>query len=243
MEADNPLNNPSSGPTASPEAPLPDPSALGLKPTPRKKGPNLGVIIGVVAALLLVLVIAGVVLFASNTSSNKKASQQQYDAGFEKGKAEAQTQYLAQEASDTRTYKSAPEFGSFELPIPKNWSLQVAPLPADGTFIALADPSYVDIKTTAHVFSFDLKRGDYDKIVLDYNNQAKKVGGDIKSGDVTVSGIKGRRYSGTFDTKNKIKSDLVVLPYREKVLVIKTDDPSKYGASFNTILDNLKLYQ
>lgn len=244
MEADNPLNNPTSGPTAGPEAPLPDPSSLGLKPAPKKKGPNMGIIIGVVAAVLVVIIVLVVVLVSSSKSStNSKTSQQQYDLGYQKGQSDTQSEYLAKEAGDTRIYKAASEFGNFELPIPKNWSLQVKPTPADGTFIAIADPSYVNTESATHVFSFDLKRGDYDKIVADYNNQAKKAGSDIKGSDVTVSGIKGRRYVGTFDTKNKIQSDIVVLPYREKVLVIKTDDPAKYGASFNTLLNGIKLNQ
>ena len=107
--------------------------------------------------------------------------------------------------------------------------------------MGIADPDYVDVEKENHVFSFELKTGDYDKIIADYNNQTKKVGSDIKGSDITVSGIKGRRYVGTFDAKNKIKSDIVILPYREKVIFIKTDDPAKYTNSFNTVLAGIKL--
>jgi len=236
MDPQNPLNNPS------PEAPLPDPSGMGIKP--KKKG-NPAALLGVVAAVILVVVVAVVFVLVSNSSKNKSNNQAQYDAGYKKGqsdqKATSEADFLAQQASDSRVYKAASEFGSFELPLPKSWSFATTPNLNNGTFVGIADPDYVDVEKDNHVFSFELKTGDYQKIITDYNNQSGKIGSDIKGSDVTVSGIKGRRYVGTFDTKNKIKSDIVVLPYREKVIVIKTDDPAKYTASFNTVLGGIKL--
>ena len=236
MDANNPLNNSSS------EAPLPDPSGMNINP---KKGKNPAVMVGIIAAIVLVVIVALVLVVVSASSKNKASTQASYDTAYNKGKAEqkaaSEAEFLAQQASDSRVYKAAPEFGSFEIPLPKNWSFAITPNLSGGTFEGIADPDYVDVEKDNHVFSFELKTGDYDKIVADYNNQSKKVGGDIKASDVTVSGIKGRRYIGTFDTKNKIKSDIVILPYREKVIVIKTDDPAKYEASFNTVLNGIKL--
>lgn len=236
MEPDNPLNN------SNPQTVLPDPSGMGLKP---KKRGNQGALIGVVAAILLVAIIGAVAFVVLNSSKNKSNNQAQYDAGYKKGqadqKAASEAEFLAKQAGDSRVYKSAPEFGSFELPIPKSWSFATTPNLSNGTFIGIADPDSVDLEKDNHVFSFELKTGDYDKIIADYNNQTKKVGSNIKGSDVTVSGIAGRKYIGTFDSKNKIKSEIVVLPYREKVVVVKTDDPDKYSASFNTILNGIKL--
>ena len=236
MDAQNPLNNPSS------EAPLPDPNGMGIKP--KKKG-NPAALLGVVAAVVLVSIVAVIAVVLLNSSKNKTNNQAQYDAGYQKGKSDqkaaSEAEYLAQQASDARVYKAASEFGSFELPLPKNWSFATTPNLNNGTFIGIADPDYVDVEKDNHVFSFELKTGDYQKIIADYNNQVSKIGSDIKGSDITVSGIKGRRYVGTFDSKNKIKSDIVVLPYREKVIVIKTDDPAKYTASFNTVLGGIKL--
>ena len=236
MEPDNPLNN------SSPETPLPDPSGMNIKP---KKAKNPAIFLGAIAALVLVAIVAVVFVLVSNSSKSKSSNQSTYDSGYNKGKADqkaaSEAEYLAKQAGDTRIYKGAPEFGSFEIPIPKSWSFATTPNPNSGTFLGIADPDYVDVEKENHVFSFELKTGDYDKIIADYNNQTKKVGSDIKGSDITVSGIKGRRYVGTFDAKNKIKSDIVILPYREKVIFIKTDDPAKYTNSFNTVLAGIKL--
>lgn len=232
MEADNPLNNPPG------DSGLPDPSSMGLSPTPKKTNSKIGIIIGVALAFLLVIAVLVVIAASSgNSSKTDKKLKAQYDAGYQKAKTES----LEKEAGDTRIYKAASEFGSFELPIPKNWSLMVTPKPNDGTFSAIADPGYINTESTTHVFKFDLKSGDYDKIIKDYDALTKKTGSDIKGSDVTVSAIKGRRYVGTFDSKNKIKSDIVIVPYREKVLIIKTDDPLNYSASLNTLLGAIKL--
>ena len=232
MDANNPLNNPSS------EAPLPDPSGMNIKPSNGKKP---AIMIGIIAAIVVALIAAVVLLFASASSKSKVSTQSSYDKGKADQKAASEAEFLATQASDTRLYKSAPEFGSFEIPLPKNWSFAVTPNLSGGIFKGIADPDFVDLEKDNHVFSFELKTGDYDKIVTDYNNQSKKVGSDIKASDVNISGIKGRKYIGTFDTKNKNKSDIVVLPYREKVIVISTDDAAKYEASFNTVLNGIKL--
>ena len=241
MEADNPLNKPSD------DGSLPDPSTLGLSPAPQKKGPGKGAIIGVVAAIFLVVIVGLMVVAITNSNSKKKTTQSQYDAGYKKGQEEqkkaSEAEYLAKDSKDTRTYKSSSEFGGFEIPFPKSWSFAITPKPTNGTFSGIADPDYVDVEKDNHVFSFDIKDGVYATTIGDYDSKAKRVGSDIKVSDITVSGFTGKRYVGTFDTKNKIKSDIVVLPYREKVLIIKTDDPATYGASFNTVLSGIKLYK
>lgn len=243
MEPDNPLNNPSPA-GAGQEASLPDPSDIGLSPAPKKKGSKKGIIIGAVAAVVvLLLIVLAISVVSRSSSTNSTQLQAKYDEGFKKGKAEAESAAILQQSLDTYVYKGASEFGNFELPVPKSWSLSVTPDLGDGTFLAIADPDYINTNDKAHVFSFNLKTGDYDKIITDYDGQSKKIGSDIKASDVTVSGIKGRRYIGTFDAKTKTKSEIVVLPYREKVLVIKTDNPDKFSAAFNKLLESTKLNQ
>ncbi len=243
MEPENPLNNPSPA-SAGEETSLPDPSAMGLSPAPKKKNSKKGIIIGAAAAVVvLLLIVLAVSVVGRSSSSNATQLQAKYDEGFKKGKAEAESAAILQQTQDTYVYKGASEFGNFELPIPKSWSFSVTPDTGDGTFLAIADPDYINTNDKTHVFSFNLKTGDFDKIVADYDAQTKKIGSDIKGSDATVSGIKGRRYVGTFDAKTKTKSEIVVLPYREKVLIIKTDNPDKYSAAFNKVLEAIKLNQ
>ena len=62
-----------------------------------------------------------------------------------------------------------------------------------------------------------------------------------KPDDGTVSGIKGRRYKGVFDDKTGGKAEIVIIPYREKIMLFRTDDPDTYSATFNSLLDGTKL--
>ncbi len=64
---------------------------------------------------------------------------------------------------------------------------------------------------------------------------------DIKATDFTVSGIKGRKYVGTFDSKIKLKAEVIVIPLREKIMIFGTSDSAKYGAILEGILAGTKL--
>jgi len=242
MDADNPLNNPS------PEGSLPDPSAMGLKPSkPKKKGPNTNIIIGAIAAAVVVIVLIIIVVAVSRGSSNSKNSQAQFDAGYQKGaaeqKAKSDAETIAAQAKDTHVYKAPAELGSFELPIPKSWSFAYSAKTNEGTFTAISDPDFVNQESTKHVFNVLLEANNYNETIKDYEDMTKELGSSVKGNDITVSGVKGRQYTGTFDRDNQsVKSNVVILPYREKVLIFRTDDPDKYGAAFNTLLNNIKIY-
>lgn len=249
MEPENPLTKP----TPAAEAPLggdaqlPDPSGMGLNSSggkKKKKNPMIFVLIG--AAVLVLVIIIAVVVVASSGSSNEKTEQQNqyqsgYDAGTKDQKAASEKAYIEATGKDFRIYKAPADFGSFEIPIPKTWSLALTPKASEGTIVGWADPDYVDVTVKTHVFSFDQKKADYDKIIADLNETAKKSGGAIVASDATVSGISGRRYKGTVDSKTKAKAEFVVIPLREKVITFRTDDPDKYSATFNNILASTKL--
>lgn len=250
---ENPLNSPT---TAQPSTPpqaggaetLPDPSDMNLGgPGKKKKNNNNTMIMVVVGAvvLILIIIVAMVAVSISGTSKKKEEEKSQYQSGYDAGKKDqkeaSEKEYIESTGKDFRIYKAPSEFGSFEIPIPKSWSLSLTPKPADGTIVGLSDPDYVDVTLKTHVFSFDQRKGDYDKVVADLNEQAKKSGGQIVASDATVSGITGRRYIGTFDSKTKAKAEIVIVPLREKYITFKTDDPDKYSSTFNNILNNTKL--
>ncbi len=236
MDIQNPLNNPSPSPA---QAPLPEPSGLKFG-NPKKKSHKTGIIIGIVAAVLVAGLFAIIIIAINKSGATAISLKAQYDSGYAKGLLEQKTasdkEFIETLGMDTRVYKAISEFGSFELPLPKTWSFSTTPKPADGTFSGVADPGSVDTTIKAHSFYVDLKRSDYDKIILDYDTQAKKSGGKIVASDVIVSGIKGRRYKGIFDTKTNAKAEIVVIPLREKIIVFGTDNPDKYTGTFNGIL-------
>lgn len=252
MEPQTPLTNPE--PTSAPNpsggsvgAGLPDPAGMNLGGPSKKNNKNkLFIIIWAVVALLLVLVIVFAIVAASNSANQKKAeSENQYQAGYEAGtkdqKDASEKEYIEKTGKDFRIYKAAADFGSFELPVPKTWSLLVNPKPADGAINGVADPDYIDQTAKYHVFSFDQKRADYDKVIKDMEDQVKDSRGAIVSSDVVVSGISGKRFKGVYDAKNNVKAEIVVIPLREKTITFRTDYPDKYSEVFNNILNNVKL--
>lgn len=225
---------------------LPDPSGmnLGSPSGQNKNSPMIFVLIGAVALVLIVIVAVAIV--ALNSSSKQKEGEKNqyqlgYDAGIKDQKAASEKEYIEASSKDFRIYKASSEFGSFEIPIPKSWSLAVTPKASDGVITGIADPDVVDVTSKTHVFSFDQKEGSYNKVVDELNMAANKSGGAIVASDATVSGIAGRRYKGTFDSKTKAKAEIVILPLREKYITFKTDDPDKYSSAFNNILNSTKL--
>jgi len=232
MEADNPLN--SSAPAG---GGLPDPSSMNLKKPKRGKGLILGIIGAVVFVILIIVVLAAVSI---NNSKVKQADlKKQYDTGFEAGKKEESQANIDAQSKDVRVYKAPSELGSFQVPIPKSWSWAVEAKSSDGTFKGISDPDYIDLLSDFHKFNMTLLKSNYEKVVEDYEKDAK--GGKYKASDITVSGIKGRKFTGTVDPKTKQKVEVVVVPLREKTVVFQTDDPDSYSKAFNNILAGVKL--
>ncbi|MSR68266.1 hypothetical protein EXS66_00590 [Candidatus Saccharibacteria bacterium] len=237
MEANNPLNNPTSAPSG---PSLPNPSALNLTP-PTKKKTGLILAIGFGIGIVVLLLVALIVV-SGNSSKTKKADlDAQYQKGLTQGVADQTVVSNNELLAQAYVYKSPPEFGSFEIPIPKLWSSAVEPKPTDGTIIGYADPNYIDLESDFHKFKLQLKRADYDKVIKEYDDKSKKIGSNIKATDFTVSGITGRKYVGIIDDKNKQKSEVVIIPLREKIMIFSTDDADNYGAIFEGILKGTKL--
>jgi len=233
MEADNPLNNTSSAPGGG----LPDPSSMNLNKPKKRRGLIFGIIGAIVFVVLIIVVLAAVSI---NNSKVKQADlKKQYDTGFEAGKKEESQANIDAQSKDVRVYKAPSELGNFQIPIPKSWSWAVEPKSKDGTFKGTSDPDYIDLLSEFHKFNMELVRGNFQESVKSYEEEVKR--GKYKGSDITVSGIKGRRFTGTVDDKTKQKIEAVVVPLREKTLIFRTDDPDNYSKAFNNILAGVKL--
>jgi hypothetical protein len=233
MEADNPLNNTSSAPGGG----LPDPSSMNLNKPKKRRGLIFGIIGAIVFVVLIIVVLAAVSI---NNSKVKQADlKKQYDTGFEAGKKEESQANIDAQSKDVRVYKAPSELGNFQVPIPKSWSWAVEAKSKDGTFKGTSDPDYIDLLSEFHKFNMELVRGNYQETLKEYEEDVK--GGQLKGSDITVSGIRGRRYTGTVDSKTNQKVETVVVPLREKTLIFRTDDPDNYSKAFNNILAGVKL--
>lgn len=229
---------------------LPDPSSMGLGGAGNndKKQKNLKMaIVAVVAIVVLIIIIIVIVASVNSSATNKKKAEtlNQYQVGYDEGvkeqKAISEKEFIEKTGKDFRIYQAPSEFGSFEIPIPKIWSLSLTPRPTEGTIIGLSDPDFVDTTVKTHTFIFEQKKGDYDRVIEDLAERAKKLGDKSKLSDVTVSGVAGKRYRGVFETKTNTEVELVVVPLREKYITFRTDNPGQYSGVFNNILNSVKL--
>ena len=237
MEADNPLNN--SAPSApTPGGGLPDPSTMNMNK--RKKGGKgiIFAIAGIVGVIVLIVVVLMVVSI-NNSKVKQQDLKKQYDTGYEAGKKDQSQADIDTQSKDVRVYKAPAELGAFQVSIPKSWSWAVEPKPDDGTFKGESDPDYINLLSDYHKFNMELVRDSYQDKITEYDNKAKD--GKYKASEVTVSGIKGKRYVGTTDTKTGQKVELVIVPLREKTMIFSTDDPDNYSKAFNNILAGVKL--
>jgi hypothetical protein len=238
MEPDNPLNN-----ASAPSGGLPDPSGMKLKKP--KKNKTIIYIVGGFVGLIVLLLVVLIVVNIRNTNIKQTALKAQYDKGYDTGKKEQKTasdaEIIDRDSKNVRVYKAPNELGSFQVPIPKTWSWVITPNLDSGLFVGLSDPDYVDTTSKLHKLKVELASDSYADKVKSFDEVAKRSGGKLVATDTTVSGIKGRRYKGVVDTQTKQEGEIVMVPYREKVLIFRTDDPANYSQAFNNILAGTKL--
>ncbi len=220
---------------------LSQPSPTGKSAKKAQQTKIILVVVVVVAIILLILVI----YFAARASSNQQKLDAQYQSGAKVG-AEQQRQadlkeFNSQQTKDVRVYKSAEEFGSFELSLPKSWSWVITPNESSGLFVGSASPNYVDTTQKTQPFTLNISKDSYDKLKAGLDSEAKSSKGAIQSSEVTVSGIKSMKYTGPKDNKTGLTPIKVIVPVREKTFIFTTNDASTYGETFTEIINNVKL--
>ncbi len=151
--------------------------------------------------------------------------------------------YIEEKNSDFRTYTAPQEAGSFQVDIPKSWSLAITQNDSTALLSALSMPDYVDTKLEKYALRFSLQNKNIDTIKKPLDNLAKEPDAKkrkVSSEEVTISGIKGVRYTGQISSKIS-NGTLILVPLRDKTFSIQTDDNTTYLTVFNAIVSNLKL--
>jgi hypothetical protein len=233
-----------------PTAPLPDPlspAPVSNVPTSPKKAKSAqlfkiaAVVLGILAVVFLLLTM----YFATRSSASQQALNEQFQNGLTEGakkqREEDLKEFQSQQSSDFRIYKAPSEFGSFETSLPKSWSWAITPVGSSGGFSGIADPDYIDLKQTKHAFKLEIVEDDYEKKKKEFDTLVKDSEGAVKSAEVTVSGIKGMRYSGKIDKKSTTNGEIVIIQARSKTMIFRTDDSAAYLETFNNILTNTKV--
>jgi cytoskeletal protein RodZ len=152
-----------------------------------------------------------------------------------------------------RTYTADPAFGSFQLQIPKDWSLYVGENGTNGssngnTVLDLAagpDQVVYNLGTSSsgtviNTFALRVRLENQTIAQVTQNYEAQIKANTVIGKSVTVSGIASTWLEGAID--NERHNGIVVLvPTRTQTMVIETDSHD-YVDEFNTILSTAKIY-
>ncbi|GAC1369765.1 MAG: hypothetical protein NVSMB39_1930 [Candidatus Saccharimonadales bacterium] len=208
----------------------------------RGRGP-LGPILLVLLALgtiifgALTIYFAGVASTATKTLNAQKAVAAKVAADSQKLADDAE--HVKANESPYRAYVAPPEFGSFIINFPKNWSSYVDHEPT-GRQVALAlNPDFVhrtngsdDIMATR----VTLQERTKDQYISQYAALVKNK--TMKQAPITVSGLPAFDFTGKFPDRKTIHE--VVVPIRDKVLTFSTENVT-YSAEFNQIVASSKI--
>ncbi len=229
----------------SPQEPIAPPPPTGTPSIHQVKQTKLMLVgVGSIAVILLITTL----VFASKASTTAAALQAKYEAGNAAGKASQKKTdaiaYNKELTADFRTYEAPTTSGSFRVNYPKNWSLSIDSTTSDPT-LGLVNPEYVNQKSTiGYALSFNLKDTAYAATKKLYDDQVKFSKGKLKVEAITVSGIKGFKYTGILDPNNQKVSKpgtVVVLPLRDKTMLLQTDNNELYATVYNRMLDEIVL--
>ena len=170
---------------------------------------------------------------------NAKAAQ---EAAAKQKHADDLAQVKANE-EPYRTYTADPVNGSFQLQIPKNWSLYAGNNTLQLAQLDLAaNPNVVVVNggsgaVNTYAFHLQLRKQTAASISKTFENNIKKK--ILTSKGVTVSGIQGTWFEGTLDDQRH-QGITVVIPVRDKTMIISTETRS-YIDEFNKILATAKI--
>jgi hypothetical protein len=205
---------------------------------------TLGIVTIITSALFLIavifLILFGVKLADANQQKAAEikvdlaAQQTELNAAFQSSLEKITTKYVADEV-----------FGSFEFEYPKVWSTNVKQeVGASEELVFLADPKLIvlnkDVAGPYPALRVEVYQEKYASKLQDTENSNKNVKNPMTEVDVTVSGIKGKKFSGT-DTKSGKKFAYAILPLRDKTLYIGTDDLTNFAKNYATILNTFKI--
>lgn len=195
---------------------------------------------------LFLVSIVFLVLFGVKISSNNKDKTAELTKALTAQEKELRKTFQTEKEKTTTKYTAGEIFGAFEFSFPKVWDTNIHE--AEGkteelTF--LADQNPVVIKDGSKE-SVGLRVVVYkDKYATQLKNTEDKTKNNTKTKlteeDVTVSDVKGKKFTGTTEASGDKKVQFILLPLRDKTLYIGTDNIDVYADQYKKIVDSLKV--
>ena len=209
-------------------------SAAKLKKTKRTL-----IIVGVVLALVIIATgFLGYRAYQGTTALNEK-----YSTGYNAGKADqgkaddAKIQEINR--NPFRSFTAPKELGAFVVSFPRNWSLAVTKTTGEACS-GYWQPDFVDTDSSAYALRISVTDDSYDSSLAKLRASVKSSKNKLTESTVEVSGVDGAKFSGLIDKKTT-NGTVIILPLRDKTMVIQTDDNAKYGKDYDDIVTKLKI--
>jgi len=202
-------------------------------------------LITIFMGVLFVVALGFVILFGVKLSSSNKQRNSDISSAVATSEKTLKAAFQTEKEITTTKYVADDVFGSFEFSYPKVWSTNVAEeIGASEELVFLADPNMIvvnkDEKGPFPALRIIVFQDKYAGKLTDTENSNKNVTNPMKESDVTVSGIKGKKFTGTNEESGK-QFAYVILPLRDKTLYIGTDDSASFTKNYETILGTFKI--
>ncbi len=225
------------------QAPLPNNEHPKSTTEKLKMDRTLLIVLGSVSVILLILVLVFAGKAFINSGQLDEANKQGQATGAEAQKLADEQAAAKVAGSDVRTYTAPDNAGNFRVDIPKSWSLAVTPDVNGNTIEGYSMPDFVNTKLEQFALRFALKNQNLDTARKSLDALAKEPDPKkrkVNKEEVTVSGIKGVKYTGALSTKIP-NGTVILVPIRDKTFMIETDDNAKYLSVYSSIVENVHL--
>ena len=217
-------------------------SPMGASPGTGGKNPLILVFLIVLGLGTLIFGVL-TVTFSSKAATATKTLETQKTAAAAKARDEQKKLDNENNAkaneSPFRAYTAPPEYGSFVINFPKNWSGYVDQETSGTQIQLLLNPDFIhktkgqDELMASRVL---LIQRPEDQYLAQFSGLIKS--GKLKQNAATVSGQPGVDLTGEFNDHKTVR--LIVVPIRDKILVF-TSENAKYAAEFAEILAQAKI--
>lgn len=203
-------------------------------------------IITIVLGVLLLISLVFLVLFGLRLADASKVKESEIKSNLTKQETQLKSDFQKERETTLARYIAAEIFGSFSFDYPKVWSTSIKQEQgAREELIFLADPNLIvfDKKLNGPFTALRVEvYGDnYETMVRDMRSKyVSRTVSPYKEEDATVSGVKGKKYTGK-NVESKKSVSFVILPLRDKTLFIGSDDSDNYSKHLDTIIKSFEI--
>jgi len=195
----------------------------------------------ILSVVVVIMTVIAIWSYSQYTSQKNNVDSLVDDAIIEAQddlKSELQVEFDEKEKSPLKSYKGSEALGTVSIKYPKTWSAYIleketGSTPINGYF----HPGYVpNIKSdTAFALRLRLVDDTFEDEVDNYNKRVKN--GDLKSKPIKISGEDGIRLDGQISKSRK--GVVVLLPLRDKTIILSTESTDFVKDFNNIVLENL----